>query len=102
MVDVGCDVKSCRTALIAHLVSILVVVDVGCDAMPGALAYAFMKTVSILVVVDVGCDAVAGALAYAFMKKVSILVVVDVGCDGRQFTYSQSKYQWFQSLLWWM
>ena len=77
MVDVGCDVKSCRTALIAHLVSILVVVDVGCDA-------------------------VGGALAYAFMKKVSILVVVDVGCDGRQFTYSQSKYQWFQSLLWWM
>ena len=64
-----------------ELVSILVVVDVGCDVSFHSPYFGFVSVVSILVVVDVGCD----EAHFQITRKavcVSILVVVDVGCDG--------------------
>ena len=49
--------------------------------MPAAAwRYAFEQRVSILVVVDVGCDGVLVSVC-VYRMIVSILVVVDVGCD---------------------
>ena len=56
--------------------------------------------VSILVVVDVGCDDFRGVERLRF-TNVSILVVVDVGCDAASLLRNLEKIR-FQSLLWWM
>ena len=65
--------------LCGSMVSILVVVDVGCDDSPVS-PIPYDIPVSILVVVDVGCDD-AKYIQWYSLRTVSILVVVDVGCD---------------------